>query len=943
MANVVDDNMYNQLKQLYKWDAVKAQKAKWQIEGNYSTEKYNQLVSQLNSLYPTSSWASSTNTNTKTNTNTSTSTPTYTQKSEYWGQWTTTSVAQPKDTSWDKWNWTYAYNEKTWYYEKTGSSSSFNSSTSWTWQNVRDYWNSLTPEQQQKVANSEKWKQVMQQYGLTAGTPATTKTEDNTPTKSWDGRDYQDNSPERMRQIADNINQFAITDPWLFDSEQAFRNAFINWKWRTPEQEAFLMDLFKNRKLYNSLDTYPADKIGSMYAHWEWVPDSYLTYLKNSNPDRYNEVMSYKEQAEDGIANESYYSDLLKNSWFGDSSNLERQKKEWLLVDENGDLIDDRRYHEMSAEEKSYRDEAATIESENLKLEETLRYLDEDLIDQYPDADYSTIMLLRSDRWSKIQKKIDANNVTLTKLQWMISYMQSERQAQDKAWAETIAQMQKNLWMYYDYTAEWMSELAQAQYAATNVTLDQADNWTDTQKQMALQSVLDDYYSKFWSIIQRSESQVINDVMALAKQKWISLSQALQENFITPLKSKDQYETLASWGSLNADKRAKLNDDTLYNTATWQTMRVGATWGSYWTNWVYQFSDSEVRTGDTIWNDINSIWHILDSDDWLRIWTYTSSKWYTYNVYATREDWIQATENLLKRSYYWMTLQDAAQKRIWQWKDISGAKSTIKQMWLWLNDTLSDANVRKFIEAMWTWEWTLKWQSLEEWAQWWRDLSGYKKDDSWYDPLLVDFFQKDPTKLTKDQWAKLKNMGYDERTYLQMRQNYLTGLAKSPDSSTVKILDTLGYLMTNYPWKFDLVGAPVGQYVPWKYWDAMWDYLSYMEYIKQNLTMDNLTKLKANGATFGSLTEWERPRIEASATRLKSTMSEEKFLDELLNIYNAYAENAWMWTLTLDDINNMYWSSSQSWAWFATPSFLQGSWGGATDIEDRDAVLAAIW
>jgi hypothetical protein len=42
-----------------------------------------------------------------------------------------------------------------------------------------------------------------------------------------------------------------------------------------------------------------------------------------------------------------------------------------------------------------------------------------------------------------------------------------------------------------------MSELAQAQYAATNVTLDQADYGTDTQKQMALQRVLDDYYAKY--------------------------------------------------------------------------------------------------------------------------------------------------------------------------------------------------------------------------------------------------------------------------------------------------------------------------------------------------------------------------------------------------------------------------------------------------------------
>jgi hypothetical protein len=63
-----------------------------------------------------------------------------------------------------------------------------------------------------------------------------------------------------------------------------------------------------------------------------------------------------------------------------------------------------------------------------------------------------------------------------------------------------------------------MAERAQAQYAATNITLDQADSGNETQKQMALQSVLDDYYAKYGSIIQRSEQQVINDVIAYAKK-----------------------------------------------------------------------------------------------------------------------------------------------------------------------------------------------------------------------------------------------------------------------------------------------------------------------------------------------------------------------------------------------------------------------------------------
>ena len=54
MANVVSDDMYNQLKQLYNGDAGKASKYKAQIEQNYTTQQYNDLVSNLNKLYGSS-------------------------------------------------------------------------------------------------------------------------------------------------------------------------------------------------------------------------------------------------------------------------------------------------------------------------------------------------------------------------------------------------------------------------------------------------------------------------------------------------------------------------------------------------------------------------------------------------------------------------------------------------------------------------------------------------------------------------------------------------------------------------------------------------------------------------------------------------------------------------------------------------------------------------
>lgn len=137
----------------------------------------------------------------------------------------------------------------------------------------------------------------------------------------------------------------------------------------------------------------------------------------------------------------------------------------------------------------------------------------------------------------------------------------------------------------------------------------------------------------------------------------------------------------------------------------------------------------DAKTGKyntTIWNAVNSIWHILASNDGIRIGTYSPWNWYTYNVYATRQDGLAATVWLLQRAYYGLTLEQAAQKWIGKGKNISTAKKVIQSLWLNLNDKLSDANVQAFITAIGRWEWTL-WsnETLEQWLAGGKDLSSY--------------------------------------------------------------------------------------------------------------------------------------------------------------------------------------------------------------------------
>ena len=867
--------------------------------------------------------------------------------------WTSTSTTGTTGgTTWT--TWTTSTNNTAWYNQVKPEEVSTRTNANNVQVNDLAYqWNKLSYEQQQeKLKQTPALKQSLANLGITIKWPESTTwttwtsggsawttwgtTGWTTGGKGWDEWDYQDNSQARMDEILKHLNEYRVTNPSLFSNYDDFYNFFIEGKGRSPEQIKVLNDYFKNTKAYNSYDNMSSSDIGYLMVHWgNSTVDDYVNLLKSTDPQRYAEIQTARKDEEDKIKSNSTLDTISDMMWEWDNETLWKNKvlnwmkENWMFVDKDWNLVDDRLENYASEEEKGYQKEIADLYADILDIDNTVKHTYEDLRDRYPWASKSTLMAMANDRNSDLLREREDKMVTITKLQGYVGYMQENRKEMNDAGKLTIANLQKQYWMYYEYSPEGIKErakaLAEAEYESTHVTLDQADNGTDTEKQMALQSVLDGYYQKYWDIIERSEQQVIWDVMRLAKEKGISLSDALEENFLQYLRAKPWFKKLNTVAKDNPDVFKIWENAYAYWDDNWNLVPIWWTlWGSgsYWANWVYQFSDWELREvwadgkyKDTIWNDINSIWHILNSNDWLRVWTYTSPNWYTYNVYATREDWIKATENLLRNSYYWMSLWDAAQKWIGQGKDISEAKRVIASLWLNVNDKLSDDNARKFIEAMGKWEWTLKWwQSLDDWAKWGKDLSSYKTwgaNNSWYDPELEAFFQKDPTKLTKDQWNRINKMWYDERTYLSMRNNYLTGLAKNPDWTTVKILDTLWYLMTNYPWRLSLMSSWATQYLPTEYWEDMWDYKSYLDYIKQNLTMDNLTKLKANGATFGSLTEWEWPRIEASASRLSSSMSEEKFLEELLNIYNAYAEKSWMWNLTLDDINNMYgWSNT---------------------------------
>ena len=608
-------------------------------------------------------------------------------------------------------------------------------------------WQGLDYETQQKKLSSIAWlKDALAKKGITSKPAPTTTQTTTTPkrttqvqTPKQEQWDYQDNSQARMDQIANNLNGYRQTMPQLFDDMSAFYNFFIKDKGRSQDQIDFLWDYYNRVQKYGKYDNMSPDQLWTWIANWD-IPEDYLNTLKSTDPQKYQEVMTAKQNREDTIKNESFLNDAAAMAWIewweSEPSSIKYGKRNGIWMDEDDNWIDDRREHYASEEEQGYQKQIADLNAANLDIDNTVKHDYEDLVKKYPWATKATLMAMANDRNANLLREKENNLVELTRLQGYVWYMQEERKEMNAAGADSIRQLQDNLWMYYDYSPQWIAELAQAKYAATNITLDQADSWNETQKQMALESVLDWYYDKYWDIIQRSEQQVINDVIAYAKKNWIWLAQALQENFVKPLQQKPQFVAMESAYSepnlqvmwYNSDWKA-VHGYWDSATKTFKPVSVWAGWIWWvWTSWetdaepLNDFIDTLLWEGLTIasnwwswgskirswgcWTVVNdylwSIWDNIKLSEANDIKSYATSKtpavwWIAYF------NWTQsrATPETKKHGHVWIVTKDnwdtitVLESNTWTWlryKDYKKSDVTWYYVPEWIKSTASTAS-----------------------------------------------------------------------------------------------------------------------------------------------------------------------------------------------------------------------------------------------------------
>ena len=737
-------------------------------------------------------------------------------------------------------------------------------------------------------------------------------------------RDYQDNSQARMNQILDNLNTYSRTNPDLFKDYDSFYNFFIRDKGRSQDQIDVLNNFYADYKRTEWYNNMTPEELGSWIANGQ-IPENAISDIAATDPNKAEAVKWALKDAQDWISNESYLSELAGLSWFHAWN-----AKEMLYKDANNDWLDDRLYHEPTEEERKLVEENSELEAERLKLSNSMKDLQSDLTEQYPDADLSTILLLTSDRWTKIQKALDTLNVTQTKLQWTIKYLQTERATMDKAWLNTISELQKNYWMYRDSSAEWIKAKTQAEYEATHITLDQADSWTETDKKMALQWVLDWYYEKYWDIIQRSEQQVINDVIATAKKEWISLSDALEKNFLQPLRAKPEFASYSNWWLSPKVSFEKVWDNwyilTVNPDGTYSLQSV-----NWWTAWtsaagnMFQYNNYTPITEKELdtWlqsfmskHPLNSTWGECGSF----VNDYLQSLWYD-RLYTDPIDKKKAVTNSKEANVWAIAVMDSKKyPQYWhtaivtdiQWDKVKILESNwnddkkVHERWVNKSEILGYFDPSKATSNTSALN---QLNSKFSWPDW--NPNGYFNSLAWD---FKSYIKDGKLQLTKDQYASLKETYWiNDQEFRQMAANYANSELKG--NWWQQAANALNYAIKTYEYlygkDYDWLWGNMWPFRMWGwflYWTstekAKWEYESLMK----RLSLKELFDAKALWATFWAMSDAEWNILENAATDLNwyHTNFKENLEDLIESLYDATMD----WNASLP--KNYTWSSVES-------------------------------
>ena len=716
---------------------------------------------------------------------------------------------------------------------------------------------------------------------------------------------------------------------------------------------------------------------------WDWlanwtIPEGYLDYVKSTDYYKYQEILSYKQDWEDRIKNENYLDELSSLAWYeSEESNINvypdavtYAREMWYFVDENGDWVDDNLYVAPTDEERQDVDRINEINARRMEIKNMQKNLLDDLVEQYPWVPKATLMGIVQDRTKDISREYDDLWVELVQLQGTVDYLQNERDMQAEARQKTINNLDTAYWMYYQYSPWGIAELAQSKYAATNITLDQADSWNETQKQIALQNVLDGYYDKYWDIIQRSEQQVINDVIAYAKKNWIWLAQALQENFITPLQQKPWFNQLNTATS-DAISWTKIWEDADWNAIYGFVDTYNKTVTPYWnaaSSWVTTTYDTSTRTWKA--NTIKDIVSYDGTDDlwWVVSDIYNKFKWKNYwecgylvNDYYKAVTW--DTDNLItgtfkdRKGLFTKNTPSVWDIVLFDWTNSPTASDKMKTYWhVALVEWMDDTGIW-VVDANWDWNWTVDRRHInyddalyQDRVYWFYTIPEWDRQDTavvdmWYTntPEAIAAFEEFNKLWSKwlDTTAKQKRakelfalLWTDENGFKRMADAYWDDQNAQQAEKNIEMIDRLLATADELPdlkmrsrlWTPNSYWTLRNQ-ADWWYWTlataaiesmdeeelaAYNKWASDYDMLMANLMYDKYKEIKSTWWTFWSMSNAEWDNLKQAASNLKFNQDVETYRTNLEALKKEFQNLKWYGAWKASTKKSLGWTNKTS-------------------------------
>lgn len=396
--------------------------------------------------------------------------------------------------------------------------------------------------------------------------------------------------------------------------------------------------------------------------------------------------------------------------------------------------------------------------------------------------------------------------------------------------------------------------------------------------------------AEFW--LKQQELQLKREGMVLddwATRQWIALDWAKLTSTTTSTSTTINWNTVQTT-SLSRDEISTSIDDLVQkckNKELWNAQC--ATWiQKYYlpTLWVDLWSLSAYSAKQGICNQL--------------AWEYTPQKWDVVVMSSSTkpENWHIGI--VVGIDWDTMTYLDwNGSVKDWVWTETAAIRTK----------KITDKSIYGYYDPT-------KWQSL--WG------SNYSYD--WDNDPRNEYYEKDLSKMTDAERKTIENTFGSYENFLTKRKTYANEVIKprwtAQGQSLLRVMAELENMFIydkriDKNWVFDT------SY--WNFWPTSAKGRK-MNQIKEQLRLEQLLEARHNGATFGSMTEWEWKIILNASTTLSKWMNDEDYTNEFRNIAAAVWKATYWKELTRADWDNFLATTRDTQSWYGTLPTWNGGW-----------------